>query len=79
MRDVVAGSHAQMYDKLVIVDCRYDFEYRGGHIRGAVNLQSEELSRFFFDEFEGDGKSTVVVFYCEWIWIFVWIFVHFLF
>ncbi|CAL8088971.1 unnamed protein product [Calicophoron daubneyi] len=35
--------------RLMMVDCRYPYEYNGGHIRGAVNLAEwPKLRRFFF-------------------------------
>jgi rhodanese-related sulfurtransferase len=33
----------------MVIDCRFDYEYKGGHIKGAVNIRSpEELERTFF-------------------------------
>jgi len=33
----------------LIVDCRYGYEYEGGHIEGAINIRSPEvLERLFF-------------------------------
>ncbi|CAI2337169.1 unnamed protein product [Caenorhabditis sp. 36 PRJEB53466] len=55
--------------QLIIFDCRYPFEYFGGHINGAVNIYSlDELEKYLFDEF--GVKSTLVgllpIFYCEY-------------
>ena len=27
---------------LIVVDCRFEYEFQGGHIRGAVNISSKE-------------------------------------
>lgn len=35
--------------KFLIIDCRYDYEYQGGHIQGAINVDSPEtLEHIFF-------------------------------
>lgn len=39
------------YDELVVVDCRFEYEYQGGHIEGAINVSSKsELEQTFFGE-----------------------------
>lgn len=54
-----------------IIDCRYPYEFAGGHITGAVNLHTK---RQIYDRFLGskepcstikEGKRHVVVFHCE--------------
>lgn len=59
----------------VVVDCRFPFEYSGGHIRGARNvyLQTDMRDRLFAEQpntqLGAAGSSTdsglVLVFYCE--------------
>lgn len=56
---------------LIIVDCRFDYEFSGGHIRGAVNVSSkEQLSDTFFksktDIEKLMGHKPVIVFHCEY-------------
>lgn len=36
-------------EKLIIIDCRYSYEYQGGHIQGALNIQdpNEMESKLF--------------------------------
>ncbi|CAA88725.2 M-phase inducer phosphatase [Caenorhabditis elegans] len=55
--------------QLIIFDCRYPFEYFGGHIKGAVNIYSlDELGKYLYDEY--GVKSTlgglIPIFYCEY-------------
>ncbi|CAB3405244.1 unnamed protein product [Caenorhabditis bovis] len=55
--------------RLILIDCRYPFEYLGGHICGAINIyEVHELERKFF-EF-GAVRSTlegvIPIFYCEY-------------
>ncbi|CAD8106872.1 unnamed protein product [Paramecium primaurelia] len=49
---------------LIIYDCRYQYEFQGGHIKGAINLNH---STNLFDELfcvQGQSKKIVVL-YCE--------------
>jgi hypothetical protein len=54
-----------------IIDCRYPYEYEGGHIRGAINLYTEEQIRDVFmkngivPHVSADGKRNILVFHCE--------------
>lgn len=45
-----------------IIDCRYPYEFLGGHIQGAVNIYTEEGIRRFLSE---TTKSQILVFHCE--------------
>jgi hypothetical protein len=54
----------------IIIDCRFDYEYAGGHIEGAVNLSSpEELKSFLFSSKERleelVKQRTILIFHCE--------------
>ena len=55
---------------LTVVDCRYPYEYQGGHIVGAKNLYTKELimNEFLVDKklcTFGSGRRDVIVFHCE--------------
>jgi hypothetical protein len=53
-------------DNFIIVDCRYQYEFDGGHIRGAVNIWDEtNLKNYFFSTPPAPNKTTVVIFHCE--------------
>tara|TARA_R110002050_G_scaffold281091_3_gene428344 strand:+ start:54 stop:659 length:606 start_codon:yes stop_codon:yes gene_type:complete len=66
LSDVLNGKWQEGYDHFVLIDCRYQFEYEGGHIRGAVNLQTkEELDEYLFKQQKYITKKTLVVLYCE--------------
>ncbi|VDM47872.1 unnamed protein product [Toxocara canis] len=61
---------AEFTKKFVIVDCRYPYEYNGGHIRGAINLHDPSLLQEVFypsssTQF-GDMLRRIPVFYCEY-------------
>eukprot|EP00727_Mastigamoeba_balamuthi_P008808 m51a1_g455 putative m-phase inducer phosphatase 1-b-like (280) ;mRNA; f:148444-149570 len=71
--DLIAGRHSSTVDAYEIVDCRFRYEYEGGHIKGAVNVPgdgdvSEMLRRRYFGAAVPKGKDAarkVLVFHCE--------------
>ncbi|VDK66382.1 unnamed protein product [Onchocerca ochengi] len=57
-------------EKYVLIDCRYPYEYEGGHIKGALNIYDPAiLENTFFPEcpttFEIINKK-IPIFYCEY-------------
>eukprot|EP01029_Cantina_marsupialis_P024378 TRINITY_DN62659_c0_g1_i1.p1 TRINITY_DN62659_c0_g1~~TRINITY_DN62659_c0_g1_i1.p1 ORF type:complete len:403 (-),score=111.41 TRINITY_DN62659_c0_g1_i1:248-1456(-) len=53
----------------IIIDCRYEFEYQAGHIRGARNATDPVgLQEILFDDPPSiaEGKHIVVLFHCEY-------------
>ncbi|KAM8758598.1 M-phase inducer phosphatase 1 isoform 3-T3 [Rhynchonycteris naso] len=68
MASVLNGKFANLINEFVIIDCRYPYEYEGGHIKGAVNLHmEEEVEDFLLKKpiVPTDGKRIIVVFHCE--------------
>ncbi|XP_066207556.1 M-phase inducer phosphatase 1 isoform X4 [Saccopteryx leptura] len=68
MASVLNGNFANLIKEFVIIDCRYPYEYEGGHIKGAVNLHmEEEVEDFLLKKpiVPTDGKRIIVVFHCE--------------
>ncbi|KAK7829676.1 hypothetical protein U0070_013362 [Myodes glareolus] len=67
--DLLSGKFQDLIEKFYIIDCRYPYEYLGGHILGALNLYSQkELHEFFLKKpiVPLDGqKRTIIVFLCE--------------
>ena len=52
----------------LIIDCRFDYEYNGGHIKNALNFSSpEHMESFFFTDAYRIAKlmKTIVIFHCE--------------
>lgn len=65
MIDVLDGKYNNLYEKLVVIDCRFEYEFNGGHIDGAVNFNDkEQLSSQLFDV-EPTTKA-LLVFHCEY-------------
>ncbi len=54
------------YDEVHVLDCRFDFEYAGGHIEGAIHIQSPyELQAKYFESPE-NGSKICILFHCEY-------------
>ncbi|KAI4116499.1 MAG: hypothetical protein LQ338_007705 [Usnochroma carphineum] len=65
MIDVLNGKHQASYDQSLVVDCRFEYEYEGGHIDGAINVNSkDDLATKLFDPVS--SSRTLLVFHCEY-------------
>lgn len=65
MIEVLDGKFDTQYEKRVVIDCRFEYEYEGGHINGAVNFNDkEQLASQLFDH-EQPGKA-LLIFHCEY-------------
>ncbi|XP_010150779.1 PREDICTED: M-phase inducer phosphatase 1, partial [Eurypyga helias] len=65
---VLTGKFASCIKECVIIDCRYPYEYEGGHIKGAVNLHmEEEVEEYLLKKpiKPSANKRVIVVFHCE--------------
>lgn len=65
---VLNGSFSRFIKECVIIDCRYPYEYEGGHIKGAVNLHMEEdVEDFLLKKpiTSSGNKRVIIVFHCE--------------
>jgi len=56
----------QSCSSYVILDCRFKYEYDGGHIKGAINLDTQEKVKLFFEENKDNEKKTIIIFHCEY-------------
>ncbi|TFY53616.1 hypothetical protein EVJ58_g9354, partial [Rhodofomes roseus] len=75
MNDLLDGKYDPRLTTYHIIDCRFDYEYNGGHIPGAVNINTTAGVEEFLlgagstrpiPSTSGDeGKKTILVFHCE--------------
>jgi len=74
MTNLLTGALVNQISKYAIVDCRYPYEYEGGHIRGSLNFfQFGPLVDYLFecDGATGEplrpkfGPEMILVFHCE--------------
>ena len=75
MADLLRGKYDDKVASYRIIDARYCYEYKGGHIRGAENFGSWD-EEGFFSEFlpknlgprtvpEQEEKAHILIFHCE--------------
>ena len=65
MIDVLDGKYGMCYDRSVIIDCRFEYEYEGGHIEGAINVNDKDrLANQLFESPTSD--KTLLIFHCEY-------------
>ncbi|NXQ71574.1 MPIP1 phosphatase, partial [Quiscalus mexicanus] len=65
---VLTGKFESFIKQCLIIDCRYPYEYEGGHIKGAINLHmEEEVQNFLLKKpiQPSEDKRVIVVFHCE--------------
>jgi len=59
------GTHANLVENLTVIDCRFEYEYQGGHIEGALNYNDKEkLASQLFDDAATIGKTLIL--HCEY-------------
>lgn len=63
--EVFEGRFSDKFVNKMIIDCRFEYEYEGGHIDGAVNYNDKELlaSQLFNTPMDG---QTLLIFHCEY-------------
>ncbi|KAH8727875.1 hypothetical protein GQ44DRAFT_610642 [Phaeosphaeriaceae sp. PMI808] len=63
--DVLDGTYDHCYDNKVIIDCRFEYEYKGGHIEGALNFcDKEKLAQRLFQA--PSSSKTLLILHCEY-------------
>ncbi|KAM4029065.1 M-phase inducer phosphatase 1 [Anomaloglossus baeobatrachus] len=68
MAMILGGRYESFIERCVIIDCRYPYEYDGGHIRGAINLYMEqEVDDFLLRNpiLPQGSKRVIIIFHCE--------------
>ncbi|ODV93671.1 hypothetical protein PACTADRAFT_51440 [Pachysolen tannophilus NRRL Y-2460] len=70
---ILDGEYKVYFDEVFIVDCRFEYEFNGGHIEGAINISSQaDLESFFLSEEKlaqagiiSKPNNKLVIFHCE--------------
>ncbi|KAH3695709.1 M-phase inducer phosphatase-like [Dreissena polymorpha] len=66
MSRVLEGAYDDSVDQLTVIDCRYPYEFEGGHIKGAVNLFTKQaIKDFIHNSVTSSEKNHVLIFHCE--------------
>ncbi|XP_044022738.1 M-phase inducer phosphatase 2 [Siniperca chuatsi] len=65
----VSGQFNQLVEQVIVLDCRYPYEFEGGHIKGALNLHQEDQVEDFLLKMpiipSCPDKRIVIIFHCE--------------
>ena len=61
---VLDGTFDHKYDRTMIVDCRFEYEYEGGHIQGAQNYNDKE--HLAQELFSAAQSNVLIIFHCEY-------------
>lgn len=63
--EVLNGAYDHLYDNRVVIDCRFEYEYNGGHIEGALNFcDKEKLAERLFQA--PASANTLLILHCEY-------------
>ncbi|XP_037297569.1 M-phase inducer phosphatase isoform X2 [Manduca sexta] len=66
---LLRGEYEDSISEFQVIDCRYPYEYDGGHILGAVNLYTQDqvldLVNKPLQPREDEAKRRILVFHCE--------------
>ncbi len=54
------------FDAVCVIDCRYGYEYDAGHIKGALNVQTEKGILDLYQKVKQVAARTCFVFHCEY-------------
>ena len=66
MVDVLNGEYRNELPNLTVIDCRFEYEFQGGHIEGALNFNDKEiLAQQLFGSHQSPN-SRALVFHCEY-------------
>lgn len=65
----VSDQFNHLVERVIVIDCRYPYEFEGGHIRGALNLHQEDQVEDFLLKTpvipSCPDKRVVIIFHCE--------------
>ncbi|KAJ5504727.1 hypothetical protein N7463_007601 [Penicillium fimorum] len=62
--ELMNGKFNDQFDNILIIDCRFEYEYEGGHITGALNYNDKE--RLAGELFSAPQARTALVLHCEY-------------
>jgi rhodanese-related sulfurtransferase len=64
---IMDGMYSEIIDEFIIIDTRFNYEFNGGHIKGAININDKDAlnSYFFSNNTDNAMKKRVLVFHCE--------------
>ena len=65
MVEVLNHRYSSQFENIKVIDCRFEYEYAGGHIENAVNFNDkQQLANELFNT--PQSSSTLLIFHCEY-------------
>lgn len=65
----ISDQFKHLVERVIIIDCRYPYEFEGGHIKGALNLYLEDQVEDYLLRTPiiptCPDKRVVIIFHCE--------------
>ncbi|XP_076604053.1 M-phase inducer phosphatase 2 [Chaetodon auriga] len=65
----VSNQFVHLVERVIVIDCRYPYEFEGGHIKGALNLhQEDQVEDFLLKTIinpSSPDKRVIIIFHCE--------------
>lgn len=63
---LLRGEFDGVFTRLFVIDCRFQYEYDGGHIRGALNLPTtQDVEKYFMTNPIPLKEKVCIIFHCE--------------
>lgn len=66
LRDLIEGKYNDLFHRFIIIDCRFDYEFTGGHIKGAFCFNNEAQVEELYRLNANTDQAVAVVFHCEY-------------
>ncbi|XP_070698905.1 M-phase inducer phosphatase 2 isoform X2 [Pempheris klunzingeri] len=65
----LSGQFNHLVERVIVIDCRYPYEFEGGHIKGGLNLHQEDQVEEYLLKMpiipSCPDKRVVIIFHCE--------------
>jgi hypothetical protein len=66
MKQLLDGHYSKQLSGFKMIDCRFEYEYEGGHIDGALHLKDpKQVEDLLFKKVLPNSKSQAIIFHCE--------------
>ncbi|XP_017494083.1 PREDICTED: M-phase inducer phosphatase-like, partial [Rhagoletis zephyria] len=73
LASLINGSYNHCVESFTVIDCRYPYEFEGGHIQNAINIYTQELvlktflpnNSLTLRTNENLSKRRILIFHCE--------------